>query len=75
MPGKSISPLADASPKHKKPRGRKARGGRRDQPSFGRIAQTTPFNYHMRNIYSKLGVHSRQELLVSIYNQQKQQKQ
>ena len=33
------------------------------------------FNYHMRNIYSKLGVHSRQELLVSIYNQQKQQKQ
>ena len=33
------------------------------------------FNYHMRNIYSKLGVHSRQELLVSIYNQQEQQKQ
>ena len=30
------------------------------------------FNYHMRNIYSKLGVHSRQELLVSIYNQQEQ---
>ena len=33
------------------------------------------FNYHMRNIYSKLGVHSRQELLVFIYNQQEQQKQ
>ena len=30
------------------------------------------FNYHMRNIYSKLGVHSRQELLVGIYNQAKQ---
>ena len=30
------------------------------------------FNYHMHNIYSKLGVHSRQELLVSIYNQQEQ---
>lgn len=30
------------------------------------------FNYHMRNIYSKLGVHSRQELLVSVYNQAKQ---
>ena len=30
------------------------------------------FNYHMRNIYAKLGVHSRQELLVSIYNQAKQ---
>ena len=30
------------------------------------------FNYHMRNIYSKLGVHSRQELLVFIYNQQEQ---
>ena len=26
------------------------------------------FNYHMRNIYTKLGVHSRQELLVFIYN-------
>lgn len=26
------------------------------------------FNYHMRNIYSKLGVHSRQELLVCVYN-------
>ena len=26
------------------------------------------FNYHMRNIYAKLGVHSRQELLVNIYN-------
>ena len=33
------------------------------------------FNYHMRNIYSKLGVHSRQELLVFIYKQQEQQKQ
>ena len=30
------------------------------------------FNYHMRNIYSKLGVHSRQELLVFIYNQPEQ---
>ncbi len=30
------------------------------------------FNYHMRNIYAKLGVHSRQELLVTIYNQAKQ---
>ncbi len=30
------------------------------------------FNYHMRNIYSKLGVHSRQELLVFIYSQTKQ---
>ena len=30
------------------------------------------FNYHMRNIYAKLGVHSRQELLVFIYNQPKQ---
>ena len=33
------------------------------------------FNYHMRNIYTKLGVHSRQELLVFIFNQQEQQKQ
>ena len=33
------------------------------------------FNYHMRNIYSKFGVHSRQELLASIYNQQEQRKQ
>ena len=30
------------------------------------------FNYHMRNIYTKLGVHSRQELLVFIYNQPEQ---
>ena len=33
------------------------------------------FNYHMRTIYSKFGVHSRQELLASIYNQQEQRKQ
>ena len=30
------------------------------------------FNYHIRNIYAKLGVHSRQELLVFIYNQPEQ---
>ena len=30
------------------------------------------FNYHMRNIYAKLGVHSRQELLIFIYSQAKQ---
>ena len=33
------------------------------------------FNYHMRNIYAKLGVHSRQELLVNIYNAHNQPKQ
>ncbi len=49
--------------------------GPRDQPSFGRIVKTTAFNYHMRNIYSKLGVHSHQEPLVSIYNQQNNKKQ
>ena len=29
------------------------------------------FNYHIRNIYAKLGVHSRQELLIFVRNQQK----
>ena len=33
------------------------------------------FNYHIRNIYAKLGVHSRQELLIFVRNQQEQQKQ
>ena len=33
------------------------------------------FNYHIRNIYAKLGVHSRQELLIFVRNQEKQQKQ
>ena len=33
------------------------------------------FNYHIRNIYAKLGVHSRQELLIFVRNQEEQQKQ
>ena len=33
------------------------------------------FNYHIRNIYAKLGVHSRQELLIFVRDQQEQQKQ
>ena len=33
------------------------------------------FNYHIRNIYAKLGVHSRQELLIFVRDQEKQQKQ
>ena len=60
---------------HKKaPRAQGSRG-REKQPLLGRLVQTKAFNYHIRNIYSKLGVHSRQELLVFIYNQEEQQKQ
>ena len=60
---------------HKKaPRAQGSRG-REKQPLLGRLVQTKAFNYHIRNIYAKLGVHSRQELLIFVRNQQDQQKQ